>query len=81
MRHFNRREIICRVGCTAATLGLPLAAWSHTAVPTARITVGFPPGDMADGIARLVGDQIRGKYADTVIIDNKPGAAARMAIS
>jgi tripartite-type tricarboxylate transporter receptor subunit TctC len=50
------------------------------ALDNARVTVGFPAGDMADNIARLFSEQIRGKYAENVIVDNKPGAAARVAI-
>lgn len=80
MHDFNRRQIIRHLCAAGAALSLPLAARANP-LHTARITVGFPPGDMADGIARLVGDQLRGRYADAVLIDNKPGAAARMAIS
>ncbi|RYY70207.1 MAG: hypothetical protein EOO24_49970, partial [Comamonadaceae bacterium] len=80
MQKFTRRHVLG--GGVAASLSLALPhALAQQALPQARVTVGFPPGDMADSVARLVIDQVRGKYAETMIIDNKPGAAARMAIT
>lgn len=80
MQHINRRQILGAFSAAGLGLALPSLARAD-ALKSARVTVGFPAGDMADGIARAVADNIRGKYAETVVVDNKPGAAARMAIS
>jgi tripartite-type tricarboxylate transporter receptor subunit TctC len=45
-----------------------------------RIVVGFPAGGGTDVIARILADRLRGNYAPAVIVDNKPGAAARVAV-
>jgi len=76
----TRRHVL-HAGATAA-LGLALPGLARAAddLKNARITVGFPAGDMADSLARVVADFIKGKYAENVLVDNKPGAAARIAI-
>src|SRR5262249_59302310 len=45
-----------------------------------RIVVGFPAGGGTDVIARILAERLRGSYATTVIVENKPGGAARVAI-
>lgn len=80
MHHFNRRQVLGGAAAAGLSLALP-PAFAQQALAQARVTVGFPPGDMADSVARLVTDHVRGKYGETMIIDNKPGAAARMAIT
>lgn len=48
--------------------------------PPVRILVGFPPGGSADVVARLLADRMRTSLGQNVIIDNKPGAAGRVAM-
>lgn len=45
----------------------------------AKIVVGFPPGGAADTVARQLAQQLIGSYAPAVIVENKPGAAGRIA--
>jgi tripartite-type tricarboxylate transporter receptor subunit TctC len=45
-----------------------------------KIVVGYPPGGSNDVAARWVADKLVGKYANVAIVDNKPGAAGRLAI-
>jgi tripartite-type tricarboxylate transporter receptor subunit TctC len=45
-----------------------------------HIIVGFPAGGGTDVIARILADRLRGPYASTVLVENKPGAAARIAV-
>lgn len=44
-----------------------------------RIIVPAPPGAITDGVARLVGEQLRIQLGQPVIIDNKPGGSAVIA--
>jgi tripartite-type tricarboxylate transporter receptor subunit TctC len=46
----------------------------------ARLLVGFPPGGAADIVARIYAERLRGTYAQQVVVENRPGAAARIAL-
>lgn len=46
----------------------------------AKILVAFPPGGTTDQIARLLAEQLRGDIAEAVIVENRPGAAGRIAV-
>ena len=80
----KRREFAARVAAipvavaVATMLAAPLAlAQDHTT----RILVGFPPGGSADVVARLLAEKMRVSLGQNVIIDNKPGAAGRLALA
>ncbi|MBV1797095.1 tripartite tricarboxylate transporter substrate-binding protein [Siccirubricoccus sp. G192] len=62
----------------AAALARP--ALAQPGRGTSRIIVGFPPGGSADTTARLVAERLRGSYAPNVIIENRAGAAGRLAV-
>lgn len=62
-----------------AATALPLAAAAQ-AGPT-KILVGFPPGGSADVLARLMAEAMGPGLGSTVIVENKPGAAGRLAIN
>lgn len=81
LQNKTRREILA-AGVLAA-VSLPMGrAWATSPdLKMARVTVGFPAGDMMDTIARLISEFLRGKYADVLIVENKPGATARIAIA
>ena len=46
----------------------------------ARIIVGFPAGGAPDIIARRMAEQLTGKLAVSVVVDNRPGAGSRIAL-
>jgi tripartite-type tricarboxylate transporter receptor subunit TctC len=58
----------------------PWAALRAQDKPPIRILVGFPPGGSADIVARLLADKMRVSLGQTVLVDNKPGAAGRVAL-
>jgi tripartite-type tricarboxylate transporter receptor subunit TctC len=62
-----------------------IAIWPHPLraqllTKTAHLIVGFPAGGATDLIARMLADRLRGSYASAVIVENKPGGAARVAV-
>lgn len=78
----TRREFVQRAAALAAigTGAAPLAARAQS-IDTARILCGFPPGGTADAMSRRLADKLRGNYAATVLVENKPGAGGQIAIS
>src|SRR5206468_137264 len=42
------------------------------------IVVAFPAGGATDQVARLLAEVLRGKYAETVIVDNRVGGNGRI---
>ena len=69
-------------------LSIAAAAWSL--VPRAvradlfpsrpvHIVVGFPPGGVGDISARLIGQALQQRSGQSVIVENRPGAAANVA--
>jgi tripartite-type tricarboxylate transporter receptor subunit TctC len=55
-------------------------AFAQAVQKPVRIIVGFPAGGGTDVIARILAERLRGPYAATVLVENKPGAAARVAV-
>ena len=45
---------------------------------TVKIVVPVPPGLLLDAIPRIVGDKLAAKWGQSVVIENKPGAAANL---
>jgi tripartite-type tricarboxylate transporter receptor subunit TctC len=45
-----------------------------------KIVVGFAPGGSVDALARLTGDALRQEMKSNILIENKPGAAGRLAV-
>src|SRR6185503_722018 len=64
----------------SAALGLLPFPVRAQGLDTARIIVGFPPGGTTDVMARKVADKLRGGYARSVIVDNRPGAGGQLGV-
>ena len=69
----NRRDFLISSAALLAAGGLP-AARAQTLGKPARILVGFPPGGTADLIGRQLAQRLRGAYAPSVVVENRPGA-------
>lgn len=61
-------------------MAVPGAAHAQALPDNARIIVGFPPGGAPDLMARRLAEQLTGKLAKAVIVDNRPGAGGRIAV-
>jgi tripartite-type tricarboxylate transporter receptor subunit TctC len=64
----------------ATTLAAPMLALAQDKA-TIRILVGFPPGGSADVVARALAEKMKAPLNQNVIVENKPGAAGRVALS
>ena len=79
--HNDRRGALARIALTIAAPALALPAAHAQGLPdTARIIVGYPPGGGVDLIARRLSEELSGKLAKAVIVDNRSGAAGRIAV-
>ena len=67
--------------CAVAVLALPRPASAADNPDAAmHIIVGYAPGGAADSLARIYAEQLRQDGHGTVIVENKPGASARLAL-
>ena len=76
------KKIARRGALAAACLALAGSVWAQApAWPTkpVRIVVGFAPGGSTDVMARIVAQSVGESIAQTVVIDNKPGASGNIA--
>lgn len=77
----TRRDFIATAGALAALAGF---AWPPAlraqSLDTCKLVVGFPPGGTVDVLARRVAEKLRGGYARSVIVENKPGAAGQIGV-
>ncbi len=77
----NRRHALG----TAFRVGLSLAlatagAQALAQAPTTRVVVGFAPGGSVDALARLVAEALQTGMGRTAIVENRAGAAGRLAV-
>lgn len=78
----TRRRVLAASAAGLAFAGTSLLprARAQTIKKPVHIIVGFPAGGGTDVIARILAERLRGPYASTVLVENKPGAAARIAV-
>jgi len=74
----NRRQFAVCVSAAACAIAPPGIAFAQGARQL-KVLVGYAPGGAADAVARAVGECLRSS-GYTVIVDNKAGAAGRLAI-
>lgn len=73
----TRRSVLRGAAAGAALLAVP-SLRAQTVVKQLTLVVAFPAGGATDAVARLVAEGLRGKYADTTIVDNRAGAGGRI---
>lgn len=76
----SRRQFLNTLAAAAVVPSALIAsrAQAQTMLKQVALTVAFPPGGGTDAAARIVADGLRGNYAETVIVDNRPGASGRI---
>ncbi|MGA0569580.1 tripartite tricarboxylate transporter substrate-binding protein [Variovorax sp. VNK109] len=73
--------LLSTAAMTAAAVLAPAAAWAQAPLlKQVTIVVPFPAGGATDAVARLVGESLRGTYAETVVVENRAGAAGRVGV-
>ena len=80
----NRRAFITAIGLAAATLFVPqMAVAQDTAFPTQpiRIVVPYGPGGIGDITARALAQYMDGVFDQSVVVENRPGAAGLIAMN
>jgi tripartite-type tricarboxylate transporter receptor subunit TctC len=78
----NRRRLLAAsaTGLFAAGSGLIPRVLAQTVKKPVHVIVGFPAGGGTDVTARVLAEALRGSYASAVLVENKPGASARIAV-
>jgi len=59
--------------------GLGVSSWAQPRAESVRLLCGYPPGGAADILCRKLAEKLSGRLAPTLVVDNKPGAAGRLA--
>lgn len=64
-------------------LGTVVAVGAQAHAQNERVTlvVPYPPGGAADQMARVISNEMHDKHGYTMIVDNRPGAGAQVAMS
>jgi tripartite-type tricarboxylate transporter receptor subunit TctC len=76
----DRRRFISTFAASSAICALPaFGAGSSLPTSTVRILVGFPAGGGSDVLARIVASKLSEPWGVPVMVDNKAGAAGRIA--
>lgn len=79
----SRRQLLRLAAGLAwpGTFATSVWAQAATGLPVARLLLGAPPGGVGDMMARRLADRLRGTYAQSVVIENKPGAGGQLAVT
>jgi tripartite-type tricarboxylate transporter receptor subunit TctC len=74
----TRRQVLAvAAGVVSPVLGTAPRAQAQKR--PVRIIIGFPAGGGTDVTGRILAERLRLPFASTILVENKPGAAARLA--
>src|SRR5579871_308848 len=77
----NRRQALgAAIGAIAADNLVAGRAEAETLDKVVHIIVGFPAGGGTDITARVLAQALQGSYASSIIVEDRPGASARLAV-
>jgi tripartite-type tricarboxylate transporter receptor subunit TctC len=81
-KQYNRREAIRAASAAGSLLALPAFSQAQAAWPSKplRLVVPFAPGGSSEIVARAVAGEMSKTFAQSVFVDNKPGAAGNIAM-
>jgi len=72
-----RRSLLVVAAALAAAPGLALAADAYPSKPI-RVIVPFAPGGASDFVARILAPRLQAELGQTILIDNRAGAAGNI---
>lgn len=75
--NITRRDLIATAAAAAGSTVIPVAAQGFPS-RAIRIVVPYPAGGTTDILARLIGPKLQEALGQTVIVDNKAGAATNL---
>ena len=77
----HRRHFVLRLLPAAALAPwLPSIASTQPIPELMRVFNGYPPGGSVDVVSRKLAEKLTGRIARAAVVENKPGAAGRLAI-
>jgi tripartite-type tricarboxylate transporter receptor subunit TctC len=76
----QRRDLVRLAALAAGASAFGLARAQTPFLEQAKFLVGFPAGGGTDTSARRIADGVRGGYARTTLVENKPGAGAKLVV-
>ncbi len=76
----TRRQFLSFAAAAAAGSSLGLSRFAAAQSGVTKLMVGFQAGGGFDAMARIVAEQLQKHQQKTFIVENKPGAAGRLAV-
>ena len=76
----RRRILQATSAATIAVVVTPPASRAEVVLDNLKIVCGYPPGGTSDLASRLIAGRLTGSYAKVSVVDNRPGAAGRIAV-
>ena len=81
--NFPSRRAFLRIAAYSTALcamASPIVSRARSPSDPLKIICGYPPGSPPDLVARKIAERMTGSYARSVIVENKTGAAGRLAV-
>src|SRR3954470_14822069 len=72
------RRLLLAAGAALALACLPAQAQQYPSKPI-RLVVPFPAGGFSDVYARVVAQEMSKNFAQSIVVDNRPGAGGNIA--